>query len=442
MHDTELQGIFTRQDDWPAEALAALSARFMALPDREIDIRFDTRRIEAGALAWDIVGAIYDPRDPAQRMIGADGRAVGFFLIHGGEGDYRSMDRLARLLARKCGVRVVSMTYPGRFAFDAPGHDWPGDTVYPDGSVRTPVWLRGEAVTRAEYEIVTDTSGRAVYGTRTIARALPGTRFHRRMAGWPLALETGALALLAAHFPASDWRVWLHGHSTGGPMAHMLLQRAGNIAGLAGIESSPFGQIWARMGALPWPNGFEDLVIRSWRDQARYMGAEVMKTQGAAALMSLPALMEDVFEAWDEARREPQFKAEYILHVNCERELARAARTTAAAMGLDAEATAALEARYLGYARPLTGPTAPPLPPLIYIVCALSRDHAPEKYRDVALPMLAALTPTPKTRLITFGAGTHYYARPAPGLPEGLCPPAIALWIDAIRTGYFDMPPA
>jgi hypothetical protein len=442
MNAAQPQGAFARDPDWSIEALIDESQRFMALPDRPIDTRFDIVTIEAGGLAWDIAGAICQPSLPEDRMIGPDGRAVGFFLIHGGEGDYRSMQGLAQLLARKCGVRVVSMTYPGRFAFDDPAHDWHGDTIRPDGSVRTPVWQRGERIGRDEYEVLTDGTNRAVYGTRTLARALPGSRFHRRMAGWPLAMEEGALALMARHFPPADWSVLVHGHSTGGPVSHYLLQRVCNIKGLAGIENSQFGYIWAQMNGAPWPNGFEDLVIRTWRDQARYIGAEALKSRGPEALMALPALIEDVFAAWQGALHEPQFKAEYILHVNCERELERAARTTAEAMGLDAQATAVLVQRYLGYGRPLAGPDAPPLPPIIYIVCALSRDHTPERYRQIAIPMMEAIVPKPRIRLFTFGAGTHYYFRPAPGLPEGLCPAAISIWMDALRSGYFDGEPA
>lgn len=429
--------LFSPDGHLETDQLIALSQAFLACPARPITTRMDIVTVEAGGLTWDIGGAIYEPADPAQRMTAPDGRSLGFFLIHGGEGDYRAMARMARLLASHCGVRVVSMTYPGRLAFDDPDHRWHGDTLRPDGSVRTPQWQRGEQIVRDEYDIVSDPATRAVYGTRTLARALPGSRFHRRMAGWPLAMEEGAKALMARHFPPEDWAVLIHGHSTGGPVSHYLLQRVENIIGLAGIENSQFGYIWAEMSGTPWPNGFEDLVIRTWRDKARYIGAEALKSRGPEALMALPALMEDVFEAWETALDEPNFKAEYILHVNCERELTRAAQTTAAAMGLDAAGTEAMVRRYLGYGRPLTGPEAPPLPPVLYITCALSRDHTAERYRQIAIPMMRAITPQPKVALMTFGTGTHYYVNPLPGLPEGLCPPAIMVWMDALKTGYF-----
>ena len=61
--------------------------------------------------------------------------------------------------------------------------------INPDGTVRTPIWKRGERITPDQYEVVKDVSMRMRYGTRTVARAKPGTTFYFRMAAWPVAFE-------------------------------------------------------------------------------------------------------------------------------------------------------------------------------------------------------------------------------------------------------------
>ena len=40
-----------------------------------------------------------------------------------------------------------------------------------DGTVRVPIWRKGECITADQYEVVRDTSMRLRYGTRTVARA-------------------------------------------------------------------------------------------------------------------------------------------------------------------------------------------------------------------------------------------------------------------------------
>jgi hypothetical protein len=135
-------------------------------------------RVDVLGLAWDIGAMIHEP---AEVVSGADGRKVGIFLLHGGDGDFTEMEPIARLYSRKFGHKVVSMTYPGRLYFDDPDHRWPGDTINADGSVRTPIWQRGEVIGRDQYDVVRDASLRLRYGTRTVARARAGTRFFDRM---------------------------------------------------------------------------------------------------------------------------------------------------------------------------------------------------------------------------------------------------------------------
>src|ERR1700759_4715904 len=146
----------------------------------------DTFRLQALGLDWDIGVRVYEPQPAANITRGADGKRIGIFLLHGGAGDYKSMERFALLFAEKFACKVVTMTFPGRLYLDDESRDWPGDTFNADGSVRTPIWQKGERVTRDQYELVEDNSKRMKYGTRRFARAKPGTRFYDRMSSWPV----------------------------------------------------------------------------------------------------------------------------------------------------------------------------------------------------------------------------------------------------------------
>ena len=145
------------------------------------------------------------------------------------------------------------------------------------------------------------------YGTRTSARAKPGTRFYDRMSSWPMAFEEGMKEACRRHFPVEEFSIYVHGHSTGGPYVSMLSQRVQNIAGVIAIENSTFGYInekkhqWgghvgkiegfsavAPKTAESWKDPFNDLYIRTWRDLARYRGSEALGQEGPQALMRLP----------------------------------------------------------------------------------------------------------------------------------------------------------
>jgi hypothetical protein len=171
-----------------AEVLS-ISDRVLGQPDLPLKQTEDIFRIRALEMDWDMGVMVYEPEDQARIPRGADGKKIGIFLLHGGSGDYKSMEPIAKLYAGKFGHRAVAMTFPGRLNLDNPKRDWPDDTIHADGSVRTPIWLRGEHIGRDQYEVVRDTAMRMRYGTRTVARAKPGTIFHNRMAGWPYALE-------------------------------------------------------------------------------------------------------------------------------------------------------------------------------------------------------------------------------------------------------------
>ena len=88
-----------------------------AMPDIAIDMREDIFRIRELEMDWDIGAVIYEPQETKHIPSGADGKKAGMFLLHGGVSDFKSVDRIARTLPSKFGIKVVSMTFPGRFYF-------------------------------------------------------------------------------------------------------------------------------------------------------------------------------------------------------------------------------------------------------------------------------------------------------------------------------------
>ncbi len=433
---------------WSRDEVVATSDAVLAMAAGEVEESEDIFRLSALGLDWDIGARVYEPQPAAKIARGADGKKVGIFLLHGGAGDFKSMEKFARLFADKFACKVATMTFPGRLYLDDPSRDWPGDTVRPDGSVRTPIWLKGEYVTPDQYELVKDTSKRMKYGTRTSARAKPGTRFYDRMSSWPVAFEEGMKEACRRHFPVDEFSIYVHGHSTGGPYVSMLSQRVANIAGVIAIENSTFGTINERKHkwggfvgkiegfdriakeAASWQDPFNDLYIRTWRDLARYRGSEALGQEGPQALMRLPWLMEEILDAWDVARKRPQFKAEYMITHNIVGALEQAARAAAARLKMKPEETQNLVAHYLGYTRPLSGPGVKPVPPFLFVISKDSRDHSPEVYREVIIPMF-------RVHVTRFGAGVHTYTKPEPGLPVGIAPAAAKFYHDAITGGFF-----
>ncbi len=437
---------------WTREQVVAASNAVLAAPQGAVSETEDIFRVHELGLDWDIGVRVYTPAGEMAR--GADEKKIGVFLLHGGAGDFKSMERFAMLFAARFSCKVVTMTFPGRLFLDDPSRDWPGDTINADGSVRTPLWLAGERVAREDYDLVKDTGKRMKYGTRHLARAKPGTRFYARMASWPAAFETGMKTACARHFPPDEFSIYVHGHSTGGPYVSMLSQRVENIAGVIAIENSTFGFInekkhqWgghvgkiegykpvARKSADSWHDPFNELYIRTWRDLARYRGSEALGQEGPQALMRLPWLMEEVLEAWDVAKARPQFKAEYMVTHNILGALREAATVSAARLGLDAAGRDALIARFTGYTRPTEGGKR--VPPFLFVISKDSRDHSPEVYAEVILPMFAAMSPAPRVAVTRMMAGVHTYTKPEPELPMGIAPAAARYYMDAIKGGFF-----
>src|SRR5919198_4651371 len=423
----------------PAEVsrdeIVAASEELLGRPDIPTVERPDIFRLSTLGLDWDISSKRFEPVDPTNVPLGPDGKRIGLFLLHGGGGDQRAKEPMARLIASKLGWRVAIMSYPGHFSFDTDNHDWPGDTINADGSIRTPLWLHDRPITPDQYELIQDRSDpakRAKWGTLFFLQAKEGTEFYDRMAAWPGAFEAAMRAVCQRAFPP-EYSVYVHGHSTGGPFVHMLLQRVENAAGLLGMESSPFGAIFSKMLNQGWPFPFNTITVRSWRDVARYRGPE----NGAAGMQRLPWLMEDVFEEWNSRTHLPNIKAQQTVQFAAFDVLEAGARAAAARLGLGPAETQLLVEQFRGYPRELTGPDAKPVPPLLYGLTQGSRDHTPERYRGVLLPTLAAMQPPPKARLVLFGAGVHGYMRPEPDLPSGIGPAIAKLWHDANTEGDY-----
>jgi hypothetical protein len=437
MADNRTTGSWEPPEIFEHDDLIAASDDVLGRSDIAFSENEHVFRINALGLDWDIGVTVYEPDDETRIPTGANGRKVGLFLLHGGAGDFRSMEKLARMITGKFGYKVTSMTYPGRLYLPDPSRNWPGDTVNTDGTVRTPIWLAGETIPPDDYEVVRDQSLRARYGTRIAARAKPGTLFYDRMAAWPTAFEEGMKTICRDHFPDGEYSIYLHGHSTGGPFVHMLCQRVDNIAGVVGIENSPFGYMYQKMVGYEWPDPFNDVVIRTWRDIARYKGAEVRSQEGEEALMRLPWVMEDVFDAWSAGVHLAQFKAEYMLHYANIGTLTKAAKAAAKRLDMNQDETEALIAQYAGYTRELSGPNDKRVPPILLSICKHSRDHTEKAYREVVIPMFAAMTPAPKVRVVKLGTGTHGYEKPEDGLPMGLVPSIARMWDEAIMNGYY-----
>jgi hypothetical protein len=437
------------------EACIRASLDILDAPDIPLKVDEDVFRFSELGLDWDVGVRVYRPEEEARIPIGADGKKAGIFLLHGGQDDWRQMEGLALLLAGKIGYKVVAGTFPGRLYLQDDSRNWPGDTIHADGSVRTPIWKKDELITPDQYEVVQDTSQRLRYGTRTVARAKPGTLFYFRMAAWPVALEEGMKEGNRRHFPPDEYSIYLQGHSTGGPIVSMLSQRVENTAGVLAAENSPFGYIneakhnWSgalgkigkfdlrEKGKKGRTDPFNELYIRTWRDIARYRGPEALGQEGPQALMRLPWLMEEVLEEWDQEKVRPRFKAEYLITHNIVSSLTEAARVTAERLKLSKDEARALCDRYLGYTRELSGPGVKPVPPFLFGISKNSRDHSPEVYREVVIPMFKAMKPAPRVDVVQFDAGVHCIWIPENDLPMGIAPAVVQSWHDAITGGYF-----
>ncbi len=408
-----------------------ISESVMSRSSFPITTREDIFRISVLEMNWDIGVVVYEPVEPSRIPTGPDGKKVGVFLLHGGVSDFKSVQRIARTLPEKFGIKVATMTFPGRFYFLDPSRDWPGDVENSDGTARTPLWTTDTHITKDQYDFVQDTSKRRDYGTLVSLAARDGTEFYHRMAAWPAAFEVAIRDSARRQFPVDEYSIYIHGHSTGGPFAMMASQRIDNIAGLVGYGSSPFGYMYPVVTGDDWDFPFNQLRLRTWRDTARYM-YEAMKDQG----FGLPMLMEMTFERWEIAKKRPNFKAEDFVHKNSTKALSAAARISAARLKLSSRETESLIARYVGYTRELSGTGVKPVPPFLSIH-GVNDDTVTLQRCRRSLPLFAKLNPAPKVRAVSVGAGVHTWGWTEKELPQGIVPPVAKLWHDAIMNGFF-----
>jgi len=414
------------------DEVSLLTDQVMSLPNIPITVREDIFRFSALEMDWDIGVTIYEPEAADRLLDGPDGKKVGIFLLHGGVSDFKSVERVARLLPEKFGIKVATMTFPGRFYLLDPERNWPGEVENSDGTARTPLWTKETRISKDQYTIVRDTSKRQEYGTLISLSAKEGTEFYHRMAAWPVAFEEAIIQTARRQFPDGEFSIYIHGHSTGGPFAMMASQRVVNIAGLLGYGSSPFGYMYPVVtGGDDWDFPFNQLRLRTWRDTARYM-YEGMKDKG----IGLPMLMEMTFERWENAKKRPNFKAEDFIHKNTTKALDAAARAAAARLQLTHRETDVLIQRYLGYTREQSGAGVKPVPPFLSIH-GIDDDTVTLERCQRSLPLFARLNPAPKVRAVSLGAGVHTWSWTEAKLPQGIVPPVAKLWHDAIMNGYF-----
>jgi hypothetical protein len=162
----------------PKDELVRTSEEVLDMPEVEWDAQEDIVRINVAGMDWDIGCKVYSPRGPITK--GADGKKAGLFILHGGQADHRYFEPIAPLLAGKFGFKVVCMTFPGRLYLLDPSRNWPGDTINPDGTARTPIWNAETLISPDQYELIQDRSNpsrRSVF--RVFAPSGSATPFFR-----------------------------------------------------------------------------------------------------------------------------------------------------------------------------------------------------------------------------------------------------------------------
>ncbi len=97
------------------DTIVSTIQQFMRRPDiplagGENSYAEDIVRINVVDMAWDIGMSVHEPADPKRIAVGADGKKIGIFLLHGGSGDFKTMHNRANLMARKLGYKVDSMS--------------------------------------------------------------------------------------------------------------------------------------------------------------------------------------------------------------------------------------------------------------------------------------------------------------------------------------------
>ena len=78
-----------------------------------------------------------------------------------------------------------------------------------------------------------------------------------------------------------------------------------------------------------------------------------------------------------------------------------------------------------------------PVPPFLFGISKDSRDHSPEVYREVIIPLFKAMKPRPKIAVTSFGAGVNSHWTPEKGLPLGIAPAVARFYHNAITGGFY-----
>src|SRR5256885_15031710 len=102
----------------------------LGMADVAIKSTEDIFRINVLGMDWDLGMVVHEPVDASRIPTGAAGKKAGFFLLHGGSGDFKGNERHAKMLATKFGFRAIAGTFPGRFYFPGASREWLGATIY------------------------------------------------------------------------------------------------------------------------------------------------------------------------------------------------------------------------------------------------------------------------------------------------------------------------
>jgi len=170
------------------------------------------------------------------------------------------------------------MTFPGRLYLLDPSRDWPGDTLNPDGTARTPLWTKETHITPDQYEVVKDVSKRKKYGTfislaakeepNFITEWLPARRFRRG--------NERNLSASSVRRPAFDLRPWPFNRRPYGDDRNTTIP---NIMGVLGYGSNLLANMVHQTTGDTWDFPFNYLRLRTWRDTARYI-YDALKDKG------------------------------------------------------------------------------------------------------------------------------------------------------------------
>jgi hypothetical protein len=92
----------------------------LGMPDISIRQTEDVFRINVLGMDWDLGMVVYEPEDQKKIPVGADGKKAGFFLLHGGSGDFKGIEGHSKLLASKFGFKVMAGTFREDSTFPTP----------------------------------------------------------------------------------------------------------------------------------------------------------------------------------------------------------------------------------------------------------------------------------------------------------------------------------